>query len=579
MFKLFKRMTTHQVLLLILTAASVLAQVGFTLRMPDYMEQITSLVESGTAASEAILHQGGFMLACALAAAGSAIISQYFSEKLSASFSRDLRKDIYDRIESYAVQEMDEFSTASLITRSTNDVTQVQNVLSRGLRFALMAVIYAVWALAKIAGHYAEWTRLTILAMVFMWAIIIFLILYAHPRLRRRQEYNDRLSRVLRENLTGIYVIRANNAEAYQENKFEQENEVLTTSERKAHHAMSLMRPSIKFTSNLLMAGIYITGASLIAAAGAADQLLIFSRMVVFTSYTSNLIQSFMNLNGALNMLPRADISAHRILEVLSQPSSIQDPADPVSPPPHGTIAFEHVSFSYPGSRLKALDDISFQVEAGKTLAVIGSTGSGKTTLVNLIPRLYDAQAGRVLVDGVDVKNMRQKDLHSRIGYASQKAILLSGTVDSNIRYGNPEPRMTTRKALEIAQAWEFVQKMDKQEQASISRGGANVSGGQKQRISIARAIARTPEFYIFDDTFSALDYKTDHALRAALKKETAGVTTILVSQRIETIRDADEILVLDEGKIVGHGTHSQLLKTCPLYQQIAATQYSEQEA
>ncbi|WP_102342411.1 ABC transporter ATP-binding protein [Galactobacillus timonensis] len=577
MFRLMKQiMTRHQYFLLVLTVIFVLGQVGYTLRMPDYMEMITELVETGSGTSSDIVHSGLLMLGCALAAAASAILAQLFSEKLSASFSRDLRKKIYEHIEAFSLAEMDSFSTASLITRSTNDVTQIQNFLSRGLRFAIMAVTYAVWAMVKIANHYPAWTKLTVIAMVFMWLIIIFLINYAHPRLRKRQEYTDRLSRVLRENLTGIYVIRANNAEDYQEQKFEHENDVLAESERKAHHAMSLMRPAIKFTSNMLMAGIYLTGASMIAAAGAAEQLTVFSSMVVFSSYTASLIQSFMNLNGALNMYPRAAISADRIKEVLSHSPSIKDAADPVSPAPEGCLEFRHVSFTYPGTRRKALDDICFKVEKGKTLAIIGSTGSGKTTLVNLIPRLYDADEGEILVDGVDVKNIAQKELRSRIGYAAQKATLLSGTVASNVHYGKHESKMDTHQALEIAQAAEFTDRMEGKDDAPIARGGSNVSGGQKQRISIARAILRTPEFYIFDDAFSALDYKTDRALRAALKKETAGITTVLVSQRIETIRDADDIIVLDEGRIVGQGTHSQLLKNCSLYQQIAATQYTE---
>ena len=461
MFRLMKQiMTRHQYFLLVLTVIFVLGQVGYTLRMPDYMEMITELVETGSGTSSDIVHSGLLMLGCALAAAASSILAQLFSEKLSASFSRDLRKKIYEHIEAFSLAEMDSFSTASLITRSTNDVTQIQNFLSRGLRFAIMAVTYAVWAMGKIANHYPAWTKLTVIAMVFMWLIIIFLINYAHPRLRKRQEYTDRLSRVLRENLTGIYVIRTNNAEDYQEQKFEHENDVLAESERKAHHAMSLMRPAIKFTSNMLMAGIYLTGASMIAAAGAAEQLTVFSSMVVFSSYTASLIQSFMNLNGALNMYPRAAISADRIKEVLSHSPSIKDAADPVSPAPEGCLEFRHVSFTYPGTRRKALDDISFKVEKGKTLAIIGSTGSGKTTLVNLIPRLYDADEGEILVDGVDVKNIAQRDCAAASAMPPRKrrcfrepSLPTSITESMNQRW-TPTRRWKSRRLPSLPTAW-----------------------------------------------------------------------------------------------------------------------------
>jgi ATP-binding cassette subfamily B protein len=441
-----------------------------------------------------------------------------------------------------------------------------------------MAPIYAIWALSRITGHYAIWTQLTFIGILVMCCMIVFLVRYAHPRLRRRQEYTDNLSRVLRENLTGIYVIRANNAEKLQEEKFEKENTVLTVNERKAHHGMGLMRPTIQLTSNLLAAGIYVSGAYLIQQAGAAEQLTIFSEMIAFTSYTANLIQSFMNMNIALNMYPRAAVSSERILEVLSRQSTIKDPARPVSPEPLGTLAFQHVSFTYPGTHQEVLKDVSFAVEKGKTLGIIGSTGSGKTTLMNLIPRLYDVSGGTVLVDGVDVRAMSQQDLRSRIGYASQQAVLLSGTVDYNVQYGPSKQPLSTKEALDIAQASEFVDSMPGGQQAEVARGGANLSGGQKQRLSIARAVRRHPEFYLFDDTFSALDYKTDRALRTALRKQTAGVTTILVSQRIETIRDADEILVLDQGQIAGRGSHAELLRSCPVYREIARTQLPEEE-
>ncbi|MCH4206969.1 MAG: ABC transporter ATP-binding protein/permease [Solobacterium sp.] len=580
--RMAKRVKKQQALMFLGAVIFIAGQVWFSLKIPDYMETITRLVKTPDSEISEIYRNGGMMLACAGAGIVSAMIASWFSVHVAASFSRDLRTDIYDKVESFSMNEIDSFSTASLITRSTNDVTQIQNFMCRGLQHLIKAPFMVVWALIKISGRHWQWTVLTVCSIAVMTCIVLFMMLYAHPKLRKRQAYTDDLSRDLRENLTGIRVIRAYNAEPYQEAKFDQANRILTDNERKAHHAMGLMRPTIKFVNNALMVGIYLVGAYLIASSDPGDQIAIFSDMVVYSSYAAILIQAFMDLNMAFNQYPRAAVSAERILQVLDTKTDVTDGTDSEPLQGKGTLEFQHVFFRYPGARSDVLHDISFKVESGKTCAIIGSTGSGKSTLINLIPRLYDPQAGKILIDGVDIRELSLKHLKDTIGYASQKAVLLRGTVASNVAYGDndqlPRTDADITEALATAQALPFVERMDHGIDSEISRGGTSVSGGQRQRLSIARSICWHPQIYLFDDTFSALDFETDRRLRMALSQNHHDVTTLLVAQRIGTIRDADNILVLDQGRIVGQGTHSQLMHTCKIYQEIARTQLSEQE-
>ena len=617
MFKLILRLWKGHKRQIIPGMLCVLIQVWMDLTVPDYMEAITLLVKTPGSSIGDILRNGGMMLLCAALSAGGAVAASFFCVRMAASFSMELRRDIFGRIESYTMEEIDTFSRASLITRSTNDVTQVQSFLSRGIQQMVRAPFMIVLALVKLSGKYWQWSVLTGAAVAMVFCVLIFMIRYAHPRLRRRQALTDDLSRLLRENLTGIRVIRAYNAQGYQEKRFDEANDILTDSETKAHAAMGLMRPTVKFANNGLLVGIYCIGAFLISAAAAEDQLTIFSSMVVYSSYAAILIQAFMDLNMVFNLFPRADVSSKRILEVLEKEPSVKDAAAPQRRsessarcrerdsqngkdlsgaqkvtseghnndfPSGASLEFRRVSFRYPGSREDVLHDISFRAAPGETVAVIGSTGSGKTTIANLIPRLYEVTDGEILLDGKDLRSYSQKDLRNRIGYAAQSAFLFTGTVASNVSYGDngssyadeKAARDAVREAIRIAQARDFTEAMPKGIDADIRRGGVNVSGGQKQRLSIARAVYRKPQLYIFDDTFSALDYQTDRALRSELKKSSAGVTTLLIAQRIGTILDADRILVMDEGRIVGEGTHAELMKTCDIYREIAATQLDD---
>ena len=582
MIRLLRFLTRRQWGLMAVSVAAIAGQVWLNLRIPEYMAAITQLVHTGQAEMTAILADGGWMLACAAGAMLAAVAAGYLSTYLASSFSRQLRAAVFAQVEQFSMAEIDGFSTASLITRSTNDVTQIQNFMSRGLRMMISMPLTAGWALYKISTRYWQWTALTGAAVAVMAGVIVFLMIYAHPRLRRRQAMTDELSRILRENLTGIRVIRAYDAEDYQQAKFDKANDVLTDSETKAHRAMSLMRPAMKFVNNITMVGIYCIGAYLIAGAASGQRLTIFSDMIVFSSYAAALIQSFLNLNMVFNQYPRAAVSAERINKVLDAMPTIADGDDHVERCPAGRLEFRHVSFSYQHGGQPVLQDVSFTAAPGQTVAFIGATGAGKTTLVNLIPRLYDVTAGQILLDGIDIRRYGQKQLRDRLGYASQKAVLFTGTVAFNVGYGDDgRPAAGPQdidQALRVAQADGFVAAMDGGQQALVYRGGTNLSGGQRQRLSIARAVCRRPELYIFDDAFSALDYQTDRALRDDLRRQARGVTTIIVAQRIGTIRDADVIIVLDGGRVVGQGTHDQLLRGCELYRQIAQTQLSPEE-
>lgn len=562
----------------------IIAQVWLDLRLPDYMSEITRLVQTPGSAMSAIWTAGGKMLLCTLGSAASAIVVGLLASRVAAGFSQRLRTIIFNRVDDFSMEEINNFSTASLITRSTNDITQIQMLVAMGLQVIIKAPILAVWAILKISNKSWEWTALTGGAVLVLVVLITTVMIFALPRFKKVQWLTDNLNRVTRENLTGIRVVRAYNAEDFQEDKFKGANNALTDNNLTAQRAMAVFNPGLRFVISGLTLGIYWIGAYLINAAPLKERLDIFSNMVVFSSYAMQVLMAFMMLTMIFIMLPRVSVSIKRVLEVLDMKPKIKDGTVTEAPSgAKGELEFKNVGFKYPDAADYVLQDISFKVKKGETVAFIGSTGSGKTTLINLIPRFYDVSEGEVLVDGVDVREYTQEALHNRIGYVPQKAVLFSGSVRSNVDFGynGREPDSEdeeVKKAVAVAQGAEFIEKMDGGYDASISQGGTNVSGGQKQRISIARAIYRRPEIYIFDDSFSALDYKTDRQLRAMLKKETEGATSLIVAQRIGTIRDADKIIVLDDGRIVDMGTHDELMQGCEIYREIAYSQLSKEE-
>ncbi len=588
MLKLFKHMKALDWLIIALNIVLIALQVQLDLKIPDYMSEVTVLVQSAGSQTADILYTGGKMLLCALGSLGLAIVVGFFAAQIAARFSMRLREGVYNQVMSFSDEEMNGFSTASLITRSTNDITQIQMIITMGLQVIIKAPIMAFMAIEKISSKSWEWSLLTAVAIVFIVLVIVFLMVYALPRFKRVQWMTDDLNRITRENLTGLLVVRAYNAESYQEDKFDQANEKLTKTNLQVHMAMSIMNPAMNLSMNGLTLGIYWIGAVLISnvalssAAAAAERLTIFSNMVVFMSYAMQVVMAFLMLIIIFIMLPRASVSAKRINEVLDTKVRIQDGTRVAGEEGMcGEVEFRNVCFRYPDSAHDVLHNISFCAHRGETVALIGATGCGKSTIINLIPRLYDVSQGEVLVDGVNVKSYTQQALHDKIGFVPQKAFLFSGTVSSNLAYGGEEGQISEqdiRQAVAIAQAKEFVESEECGYDGAVVQGGSNFSGGQKQRLSIARAVAKKPEIYIFDDSFSALDYRTDHALRSALKQETAGVTTILVAQRIGTIRDADRILVIENGEIVGNGKHDELMQSCPIYQEIAYSQLSKEE-
>lgn len=557
----------------------VLLQVWLDLRVPDYMAEITRLVKTPGSSLTQIWQAGGRMLVSALGSLAAAIGVRYLTARLGTQFAWRLRRQVFDSVEDFSMAEIDRFTTASLITRSTNDVTQIQTFVSGGLQNLIVTPVTFVLALVKINGRQWQWSAFTAVSVLLLVCVLIFVVRYAHPRQRRIQALTDDLNKVMRESLTGVRVIRAYNAEAFQDAKFDRSNQRLTENSLQARKAMGLMRPTMRFTNNFINIGIYVIGAYLISRTAGTAQLTLFSDMVVFSSYASRIVRSFMGLNRIFMMLPRANVSADRISEVLAARSSLTD-GPQITGPEAGTVEFRHVCFRYGPDQPDILQDISFSVAKGQTVAIIGATGSGKSTLVNLIPRFYDATAGTVLVNGRDVREYRQQALHDIVGYTPQRAVLLTGTVASNVAYGaaGPDQKEDLKTVLEVAQAWDFVAQMPQGVDSPIARGGTNVSGGQKQRLSVARTILRHPQIYVFDDTFSALDYKTDLDLRTALKRYTHNATTLIVAQRIGTIRDADRIMVMDQGRIIDQGTHQELLKRCRLYREIAETQLSEEE-
>lgn len=559
----------------------VVIQVYLDLEIPGYMSSITLTITT-EGSVDAVMEDGIWMIACALGSLIASIAVGALAAFVATSLSRKLRKLEFDRVESFSEEEMNRFSTASLITRSTNDISQIQMAMAIGLQVMIKAPIMAVWAITKIYGKSWEWTATTAVAVVLLMAILAMVMLYAIPRFKRIQGLTDDVNRVTRENLTGLRVVRAYNAESYQEAKSDRANAELTDVNLSANRAMATMMPSMSMVLNGLSLAIYWIGAMLISAAGFQDRISLFSDMVVFSSYAMQVVMSFIMLVMIFMILPRAMVASRRVQDVIGTvPSIVDGGRDGGEPGMVGTVSFRDVDFSYPGAADNSVCGISFDVSRGETLAIIGPTGSGKSTIINLIPRFYDATSGSVLVDGVDVREYDLGALRSRIGYVPQKSFMFAGTIDSNVRYGSTSSERTVddvRRAIEIAQAADFVHDSGEGLDSVVSQGGANLSGGQKQRLSIARAICRSPEIYIFDDTFSALDYRTDRVLRRALEEETRGITKIIVAQRIGTIMDADRILVLEDGRIVGSGRHEELLRSCPQYLDIARSQLSEQE-
>lgn len=582
MFKLFKNFNTKDLLIIILCIIFVVIQVWLDLKLPDYMSSITRLVQTEGSSMNEIILQGVYMLLCAFGSLLSAICVGYMSSLLSASFSKILRKKIFNKVEDFGTEEIKKFSTSSLITRTTNDVTQIEMLISMGLQLLIKAPIMAVWAISKILNKSIEWSALTGVGVIVLLATIITLMLIVLPRFEIVQKLIDKVNGVTRENLMGIRVVRAFNAEKFEEERFDKVNCELTNTQLFNQKCFAILNPMMNIVMHFLTLGIYFIGAILIEKSLMSDKITLFSDMVVFSSYGMQVIMSFLMLAMIFMMWPRAQVSAKRINEVLDSSISIIDGNYSDAGLEKGTVEFKNVSFKYPDADEYLLKNISFKVNRGETIAFIGSTGSGKSTLINLVPRFYDVTDGEILVDGINVKEYKGEVLHNKIGYVPQKAVMFTGTVFYNVAYGDSGEKDISldkvKKAIEVAQGTDFVEKMENTYEAHIARGGTNVSGGQKQRLAIARAIAKDPEIYIFDDSFSALDYKTDSSLRRELKKYTKDATSMIVAQRIGTIINADKIVVLDKGECVGIGTHKELLKSCEVYKEIALSQLSKEE-
>ncbi|MBK5254335.1 MAG: ABC transporter ATP-binding protein [Peptostreptococcaceae bacterium] len=564
----------------------VVLQVWLDLKLPSYMSEITTSIQTPGSTVNDVLVPGAYMLLCALGSLVSALIVGYFAAVVAAGFSKTLRSKLFDRVNDFSEEEINNFSTASLITRTTNDITQIQVLIAFGLQLAVKAPILAVWAMLKIAGKSWQWTTATGIAVVFMMLLIALIMILVVPRFKRIQKYTDDVNRVMRENLTGLRVVRAFNAEEYQESKFEKVNQMLTGTQLFAQRTMGIIFPSMGMVLNLLTLSIYWIGAYIINDVGPMDRIGLFSDMIVFTSYAMQVVMAFMMLGMIFIQVPRTFVSVNRINEVLNtEPKILDGDLDPELTKVDASIEFDNVSFGYPGAEEYILENISFKAKKGETIAFIGSTGSGKTTLVNLVPRFYDVTKGEILINGFNIKEYKLTDLYKKIGYVSQNAVIFTGNIFKNVAYGDnienmneEEVKASVNKALEIAIATEFVDSEEAGYNAPVSQAGANFSGGQKQRISIARAINRKPEILIFDDSFSALDYKTDRELRRELKEKISDTILLIVGQRIGTIKDADKIIVLDKGKIVGMGKHQELLDGCEIYKEIAKSQLSNKE-
>ena len=580
MFKLIKNFKKKDWLIIIVSIALIVMQVWFELKMPDYMSKVTVLVQTEGSKMSEILKNGGYMLMCAFASLVGAVIVGYLIALFASGFSRNLRSKLFRKVEDMSMSEVKEFSPNSLITRTTNDITQVEMFIGFGLQLLIKAPITAVWAITKILNKSWEWSMVTAVAVVILLLVIGILTIIVMPKFKIVQKLTDKLNEVTRENLMGIRVVRAFNAEEYQQEKFQNVNNSLTNLQLFNQKAMSIMAPVMYLVMYMLTLVIYFIGAYLIKDALMADKIALFGDMVVFSSYAMQIIMSFLMLAMIFMILPRAEVSASRINEVLDTDISVKD-GNVETKSEVGTVEFKNVSFKYPDAKEYVLRNISFKANKGDTVAFIGSTGSGKSTLVNLIVRFYDVTDGEILIDGVNIKDYKLEYLYKLIGYVPQRAVLFNETVNSNIRYGEAMEEISDKKIVEaarVAQADEFISKMDDGYESHIAQGGTNVSGGQKQRLAIARAIAKNPEIYIFDDSFSALDYKTDAVLRSELKKYTKDATSLIVAQRIGTIMNADKIIVLDNGTSVGVGTHEELLKSCEVYKEIALSQLSKEE-
>lgn len=586
MLRILKHLRWKEWLLVAACVVLIVGQVQLDLALPDYMSEITRLVQTEGSQMSDILLAGGKMLLCALGSMLLTVCTTFFTAQIASRFSARLRGEMYRKVVGFSNEEINRFSTASLITRTTNDISQLQMFFSFGMQSLIKAPIMAFIAVGKISTKSWEWSLLTGGVIAFVCVLLVFIMLYAVPRMKKMQALTDNLNRITRENLTGLQVVRAYNAESYQEGKFAKANEEMTRNSQQANIAMSVMNPGMNLAMNGLTLGIYWIGAALISAiavtspAAMMERIGLFSDMVVFMQYAMQVIMAFLMLVMIFVMLPRVTVSASRVNEVLDTKARIVDGKETQGKPGmKGEIEFRGVSFRYPDADGDAIHHISFTAHHGQTVALIGATGCGKSSIINLIPRLYDATSGQVLVDGVDVRDYTQDALRSKIGFVPQKAFLFAGTVSSNVGYGEDNASdAAIRKAVSIAQAAEFVESPEVGYSGTVAQGGSNFSGGQKQRLSIARAVARDPEILVFDDSFSALDYKTDHALRQALREQTSGTTNIIVAQRIGTIRDADCILVIEDGAIVGKGTHRELMENCKVYQEIAYSQLSKEE-
>lgn len=586
MLRILKHLRWKEWLLVAACVVLIVGQVQLDLALPDYMSEITRLVQTEGSQMSDILLAGGKMLLCALGAMLLTVCTTFFTAQIASRFSARLRGEMYRKVVGFSNEEINRFSTASLITRTTNDISQLQMFFSFGMQSLIKAPIMAFIAVGKISSKSWEWSLLTGGVIAFVCVLLVFIMLYAVPRMKKMQTLTDNLNRITRENLTGLQVVRAYNAENYQEGKFAKANEEMTRNSQQANIAMSVMNPGMNLAMNGLTLGIYWIGAALISAiavtspAAMMERIGLFSDMVVFMQYAMQVIMAFLMLVMIFVMLPRVTVSAGRVNEVLDTKARIVDGKETQGKPGmKGEIEFRDVSFRYPDADGDAIHHISFTAHHGQTVALIGTTGCGKSSIINLIPRLYDATSGQVLVDGVDVRDYTQDALRSKIGFVPQKAFLFAGTVSSNVGYGEDNASdAAIRKAVAVAQAAEFVESPEVGYSGTVAQGGSNFSGGQKQRLSIARAVARDPEILVFDDSFSALDYKTDHALRQALREQTSGTTNIIVAQRIGTIRDADCILVIEDGAIVGKGTHRELMESCKVYQEIAYSQLSKEE-
>ena len=579
MIKLFRYLRKKDWLFVCISLCFIVFQVWLDLRLPDYMAEITRLIQTPDSALSSVVWAGMKMLACALLSMAAMFVVGYFVAQVAAGLSKRLREAVYDKVISFSMEEMGKFSTASLITRSTNDISQVQMVIAIGLQASVRAPIMAVWAITKIINKNLMWSAATGVAIAFLLVLIAVIFVLVVPGFQKMQTLTDNINRVARENLSGVRVVRAYNAEKYQEDKFEEANEELTSVNLFNQKIMALMSPVMTLISSGLTLSIYWIGVYLIDKAALQDKITLFSDMIVFSSYAMQVIMSFMMLTFTFIILPRAIVSSKRINEVIDTKNRIMDGEGCENTSETGTVEFRNVSFHYPDAADDIISDINFKANKGEMVAFIGATGSGKTTLINLIPRFYDVTGGEVLVDGVNVKKYKLSELRKKIGYAPQKALLFSGTIEENVCYGADTPDSERlNEALSISQAKEFVEKLTDNVKSKISQGAVNVSGGQKQRLSIARSLYNKPEILIFDDSFSALDYRTDKILRKELRERSKGSTSLIVAQRIGTIMEADLIIVLEEGRVVGQGKHKELLKSCPIYKEIAMSQLSEEE-